>query len=344
PLESSVKSLINTYSKDDYSTPQYSMVQEEEQPSLKQKGFPLFITVEGLFWKPGLADLNYAILSETPSQFGSTKNAKIKSISPDWDWGLRAAMGYRFESLNSMLDLSWIYYENNTESNIHQTPGKVVYTMMSHPLFFFSSAKYAQGKWTLHFNQVDLEWKTTLYNSRWLALSLGVGLRGLFENESCRIYYKDIFFGAPSVSFDKIQLHTSFSGVGPKGCLSIVYSIFKGVSISGLLGLSQCWGIFHMSNKEKFILANTVLIEGVNAKKSEHDTVPVMDLGLHLAWSIKMNGFLKEIKLSAGYETHYFWSISRFFNFINNFDQGIINNDNRSVSLNGWDFGLSIFF
>jgi hypothetical protein len=69
-----------------------------------------------------------------------------------------------------------------------------------------------------------------------------------------------------------------------------------------------------------------------------------MDLGLHLAWSIKMNGFLKEIKLSAGYETHYFWSISRFFNFINNFDQGIINNDNRSVSLNGWDFGLSVFF
>lgn len=303
-----------------------------------------FASIEALLWKPEEEGLNYAILSKVPGPFSSTNDAKVQSVSPSWSWGVRTLLGYTFQPSKSDLSLSWTYFSNiDSKRSRHADDGEVLYTMVSHPKFFFDAVQNAQGKWTLYLNQIDLQFGKTFFQDDRFDLRFYLGLRGIFEEEKFRIRYEGIYFGAPAVSKDKIHLHSDFSGIGPRLGTNIGTCLGKGFLIRGDLGFSQCWGIFHSSNREKFILAQTVNIEGVDVKKTQHGTTPILDVGITIGWAHAIFEHSK-ITCTLGYESHYYWGINRFFNFLNNMDEGIIATGSRALSLAGWNGGVRIDF
>lgn len=241
---------------------------------------------------------------------------RSKDIDFDWDWGIRAAIGYNFEydSWDTNLEYTWLSTSGSRSVtaglNSIDIPLKGAARIVSNCSTFssFEIAKIAKSQFDFDYNTLVLELGRQYFLSKMLAVRPHIGLRtSWIELQQVTRYsggeQSDNGLGVHTVD---IKDESDFWGLGLRAGLNTNWFLGNGFSIFGNFSSSLLFGVFDVDHREKFTLCQDTTGK-IKIDANQHRFVPVGALQLGLAYQRYINDNKQHVYIRLGYDTVYYW-------------------------------------
>ncbi len=293
----------------------------------KVDGSGVFITADALFWKAHVGGTDYAFSDNHPAAL-PPKKGNNKDISFGWDWGLRAGIG--FNTSHGDWDLSAVYTYFNADGSDSYNAGvnssavplkssSVISTAAGDgALRDFAYCKKAHSQFDFNLNSVDLELKRSYFNSKSVAFTPHIGLKGawLDLDQTTRYSGGDKIDVAPTdevlgLEVDNVKVNDGnrFSGIGPRAGFHGRATLGNGFSAFGQFAGSFIWGQFNTRHKEVFSADPDRYKVSVSSSMSQF--TPNADMQLGLVYDTYLNKKQQHLTISAGYDLQYYFRVSQ---------------------------------
>lgn len=237
----------------------------------------VWLDAEGLYWQSNMGSLSYGI-----------EHGHVKQLDFDWDWGVRAGLGYKIP--HDKWDLYAVY--THLIGNAHGHAGG------------------GHAGWHMNLNMGDLELGRNCLPSKWLLFRPFMGVRGLvIDNDYSVDYARGTHFHADS----------DFWGVGLRVGIDSLWGLGKGLGIYGNGSASLLSGHFDVHEKEKFKKAHS---HHVRIENDVDNVVAAADLALGLQWDYLFSNDRFHFGFKFGWEFNIFFDQNQLFNFLSS-DQPI---------------------
>lgn len=290
-------------------------------------GCNLFITGEALVMKFGQDNAPFAY-SKTAS--GNVKNYYA---NPDWKWGFRVAAGYNMQHDAWDGVATYTRFNYSTHKTATEPTGGELFSFFDETLPWFSTLNSkVTDRWSVDFNQVDIEQGRQFFVSKHLRLRPKFGLRSLWleNDQTVRGYVADAVW--------KMKSRENFWGMGVLAGLDTVWSLRQGFSLYGNIGFSGLFGYF---NPKQTISTDEPTIE--LGTGHQEVTKANMDLALGVRYDKNFCDDRYHIGFNFGFEQHIYWNMTRAYfgetNFANN--TGV---SGRDFTMSGFSLGARFDF
>lgn len=280
-------------------------------PNNVKNSYDLWIDVEALCWKSNVGSLDYATTSESTT---SIHNGHVKHPHFNWDWGVRAGLGYKLPHDKWDLFVNYTYVHGDAHGHAGGSKDVVFPTWATNffhrvkGLFFANSA---HAHWNMNLNMGDLELGRTCMVSKWLSIRPFLGVRGLVIDQDYHVSYKGGTVAPTDV--DKVHLDTDFWGVGVRMGANTLWGLGKGISIYGNGSLALLSGNFDVHENERLTEADLRLM---SIKKNVDNVVVTADLSLGLQWDYLFSKDRYHFGFKFGWEFNLFFDQNQLFNFL----------------------------
>jgi hypothetical protein len=299
-------------------------------PTIK-KGAHLWGQVEALYFRPTEDNLAYTIQNDTADKYFNTPlKGKTKNISYDWDWGVRAGIGYDLPHDGWDLFLNWTWFQTKAHaSNTTDIPhsANVQPWTSGSGVFGFNVGEamthFVSARSSLHWALVDLELGREFMVSKWLSLRPFIGARGAWISRNFKIHYS----GDVGIRGDDYplltnevwnHLHNQYRGGGLRGGISSAWKFGYGFSLYGELDLALLYGSQKLQQKQRQLGLPVIEppLQLINAKNHWTTLRPMLDIGAGLRWDKFFCESKYRIRFQLGWEQHLLFGFENDQNFI----------------------------
>ncbi len=294
-------------------------------PTIK-KGAHLWVQVEALYFHPTEDNLSYAIEVSNPTFLHQIETGKVKNVSYDWDWGVRAGLGYDLPHDGWDLFLNWTWFHTTAKSeNIVDGTSAANTQTWTNASYFNPAGAYsthASGRALLHWALLDFEFGREFLVSKWMMLRPFIGARGAWIHRNLKTHYS----GGINIVGDDIPLgdnqvwnHLSnrYNAGGLRAGANSAFKLGYGFSFYGDLALSLLYGAQKLKqyDYQTQTLINSAQHVFGNVKDTWTTLRPMLDVGLGLRWDKYFSNSRYRIRLQAGWEEHVLFGFDNDQNF-----------------------------
>lgn len=313
----------------------------------------VFVTVDFLYWYGRENDLCYSVHTETVfagnaslafddpgassvDPFYAGFPTKFKHLDAEWDPGVRVGLGWKMcDGWDLYAD--WTYYSTERKHSDSVAPfalfpdlgqealinpwadqslliGLAGAQVPGNALPFIAESIHA--KWSLRFDQVDLEIGRKYWLSKCFAMRPFVGLRGAWTSARFDVTGEtNQTFSAAVLDYKTSdKFHNKNWGVGLLAGFQPVFYMTSEFSLFGEAGFALLWGDTKSKVNRHYLAVITATsptdnqnIEvDVGAPDNYFDMQPVLDLALGLRWETSWCQNRYAFALDAGWE-HHIW-------------------------------------
>lgn len=295
------------------------------------------ISVDFLYWFAKESNLSY-VSKIKAVQSGSTitsSSASSKYLDTSWDPGVRVGLGWNLCHDGWDLALNWTYYHNSTKSStsvpsfgqsndfsLPATGQEALINPWINSSFHFNDALNTSarlfdkvvGKWSLVFNQLDLElgrhsWVSPCFSLRLYAALRGGWIQTTFKTESTRTAFdatksQNVFYRFDDSFRSEVWAVGFLVGFQPSwhfGCGFMLFAHLDGALL---------WGDFDGKKKERYLdqrtgATSTTPINFKGQCKNDFSTMEaILDLSLGLRWERTWCCNRYRTAIDLGWENH----------------------------------------
>lgn len=321
----------------------------------------LFASVDFLYWYASESNLEYANLIEyTPQPLrpdGFLNNSlgyitQHKYVKAKWAPGVRLAIGLNMDCDGWDLLLNWTSLDNkshasasqaqftaNTDLNVDDVASGVNNPWASSigTLGFTQvNAPRVSAKWSLSFNQMDLEFGRKFWVSKCMTIRPYTGLRGAWTHTNFRVTANLVnspsgTFANPTINngINTNKFRNRFWGVGILGGLQpeFMFGSWCGCGMFSLYGNVEgalIWGKYRARNSLRFTNASATqqgVVTNLAADPVERDHYSrmqgILDLAIGLRWENHWCCDRYSTAIDLGWEHHYWFEYGLYHRTLN---------------------------
>lgn len=316
------------------------------RPDVEGQGF--FLSFDILYWQSRIGGTEYAYTDDSPTGVKPV-NGRVKEMDFNWDWGLRAGIGYNFDHGDWDIYANFTYFTNNSSTmvtgglngSVIPLRGSLAVTESTANNFQFYYAQKATAQYKFQFDRVDLELGRNFFVARDLSFRPHIGLVTAWINQAETVRYT----GGALLGGNTVQVKDKcdFWGIGPRAGMNSNWYLTDGFSIFGNISAALVYGQFSVTEKNWYSATPDTNIMRINA--SMHRFAPTAALQLGLAYDQYICNNTQHIGLRLGWDTQYWWSMNQMLRVVQGeFDYTSYARLAQDVSLQGvtfeirWDF------
>ncbi|MCH9630035.1 MAG: hypothetical protein S4CHLAM37_00260 [Chlamydiia bacterium] len=318
-----------------------------------------WLNIDALYWHTKVGGTEYAQTSANVAATGNTNVGSFKQVDPDWAWGFKVGLGYKFCHDGWDTHLEYTYYRpsDSSRSSVSSPAGIVALkgnnVVNDHNLFDGSGFQYctlATSDFKYNYDNINLELGRNYFVSRSLSLRPHVGLRALWLDlkQTTRYSGGDNILSGGSVALTFLGNNTvevndksDFWGLGLRTGFDTKWYLTNGFSVFGDVSGALLWGHFETRMRTTF---SAIPANVHDLKNDFHRIVPAASLILGLAYDQYIYNDKQHIGISLGYDTQYLWRANQMM--VPNFNASNVSASSVSedVSIQGvtlevrWDF------
>jgi hypothetical protein len=282
-------------------------------------GCNLFITGEALVMKFGQDNAPFAYTTN------AVGNVKDYYANPDWKWGFRVAAGYNMQHDGWDGIATYMRFNFATNNSVHQPAGGTLYSFFDESLPWFDTTyDKVSDRWSVDFNQVDIEQGRQFFVSKHLRLRPKFGLRSLWLENDQNIH------AHVGNEVWKMKSRENFWGMGVLAGLDTIWSLRQGFSLYGNVGFSALFGYF---NPKQTLITDAPAVRFTTGHQEV--TKANMDLALGVRYDKNFYDDRYHIGFNFGFEQHIYWNMTRAYFGEQNFS--------NFTGVSGRDFTMSGF-
>ncbi len=282
----------------------------------------VWLDAEALYWQSNMGSLSYGI-----------EHGHVKQLDFDWNWGVRAGLGYKIP--HDKWDLYAVYTHLIGNAHGHAGEGHAVF-----PSWAFagggSFSKKAKAHWHMDLNMGDLELGRNCLPSKWLLFRPFMGVRGLSIDNDYTVDYT-----GGSLASSDFHADSDFWGVGLRVGVDSLWGLGKGLGIYGNGSASLLSGHFDVHETEKFKKGHS---SHVNIENDVDNVVAAADLALGLQWDYLFSNDRFHFGFKFGWEFNIFFDQNQLFNFLSSDHPSSIQFKKDDLTFQGLTLGLRFDF
>lgn len=277
-----------------------------------------------VYYSPDVDGTEFAY-SEDSSTQSLPINGRTKEMKFDWDWGLRAALGYNFEHDDWDVNLGYLWFGSSGSRNVDGgLNGSIIPLKGSARIVtncngfgadaLFSYSQKAKSQYDFDFHGLDFEIGRDFFNSKWLALRTHFGVKTVWMDLEQVTRYTG---GAIALNADTgLGIHTvdikedsDFWGLGLRTGLDTRWFLGSGFSLFGNAAGALMYGKFDVDLREKFSLCpkDNRIVLSANTRKF----VPHAQLMFGLRYDRYFDDHHQAIAIRLGYDAQYYWNANQ---------------------------------
>lgn len=290
------------------------------------EGVHWFIILDALFWKTKIGGTEYAYTDQDPTATLPVKG-KTKHMEFNWDWGLRAGLGYNFEY--DQWDLRGVFTWWDTcgsdtvsaglNSTVVPTRGTSritdnpnVASLIPEGLFLF--CRRAKSQFDFSYQAIDLELGRDFYVSSTLSLRPFWGVKTAWMDLEQITRYSGgsevtsqtgnlVILGVGRNTIH-VKESSDFWGLGPRTGVDSRWYLGSGFSLFGNLSLAALFGFFEVNHKEKY---SAVEANRIRLHANRHAFSPTVQYQIGMRYDTYVHFHQHHISLGAAFEGQYWW-------------------------------------
>lgn len=279
-----------------------------------------FLTFDVLYWHAKVGGTKFAYSDQDPRGQLPIKG-RAKEVGFEWDWGLKAGLGYNFEHDGWDLRGEYTWFDSSgsdsTTSGITDSivplrgSSKIVAnesTSIDNEFLYCTSAK---SQYDFDYSAIDFELGRSYFISRNLSFRPHWGLKTAWIDQKQLTRYSggDINPSTPTqLGLEGNTIHIKdecdFWGLGPRVGLDSKWHLGYGFSIFGDVAGSLLFGYFDVEHKEHYSQFHDNRIK-ISANRHAFSPSAQMQLGLRYDKYIHNNA--QHIGVGIGFEAQYWW-------------------------------------
>ncbi|NGX50920.1 MAG: hypothetical protein K1060chlam2_00772 [Chlamydiae bacterium] len=290
------------------------------RPEVDGRGW--FMTFDLLFWRTKIGGTEYAYSDKSPVARLQVKG-RTKNMEFDWDWGLRAGLGYNFDYDGWDVRGEFTWWDGNGSdttragevSGIVPLRGSSFITNASgssnDELFLFCTS--AKSLFDVEYHAVDLELGRDYYVSGKLSFRPFWGVKSAWIDleQVTRYTGGDDFLlqsgervlGLQGNSVH-IKEHCDFWGIGPRTGVDTRWFLSDRFSFYGNVSGALLWGYYDIDHKEKFSLVED---SRIHLHANRHGFSPTVRFQVGLRHDTYLNNDKQHLGVGIGFEGQYWW-------------------------------------
>jgi hypothetical protein len=269
-------------------------------PQINATGF--YASADLLRWTVYEGGTDWAITDLSNGNVAPTF-AHVKDLEFDWEWGYRAAIGYRFHRDTWDTVVNYTHFDTDHKKRVQNNDASTVLrsNILSNGSVDFDDIPI---RWRVEFSQLNWELGRAYFVSRTFSLRPHVGLTGAWIDQS----YHTHGFQASAQRTDSFKAKNDFCGIGVRAGVQPKWFISEHFNVQGSLAGAILYGKFDVKAKYS-VLGGGINPQGtlLDQDQDRHALAPTLDTFLGLGWE---SNFWKDhchIALTAGYELQYWW-------------------------------------
>jgi len=301
------------------------------RPEVEGKNF--FITFDILYWHAKIGGTEYAYSYNPQIIYDQqdvpfllpARDGRTKDHDFDWEWGLKAGLGYNISYDGWDVYAQYTWYESNSSSQSAKEPPAGLSPLRSFDEMIASKAK---SSFDVDYNNVDLEIGRSFYISSFLSFRPFISLKSAWIDLKQDSVYTasplndDVFrfFDDPRTNgLDfKVKESCQYWGLGPRVGVNSHWHLGYGYSIFGDVAGSVLYSYFKTLHRESWPPHTVALIDPENGqlfklRSNFHRFVPYVQIFGGLEWDGYVNHKHQHIRLKLGYEVQYYWRVNQNF-------------------------------
>ena len=286
------------------------------RPNVKD-GIQWFITFDALFWRTKIGGTEYAYTDQDPAATLPVKG-RTKHIEFDWDWGIRAGLGYNFDYDQWDVKAQYTWWDTNGSDSTRAGLNSSIIPMrgssqliedpttgQTEQFLFCTSAK---SQYDFSYQAVDLELGRDYYVSSMLSLRPFWGLKTAWMDLEQITRYtggdtQDGFLGLGRNTVH-VKEDSDFWGIGPRTGVDTRWYLGEGFSIFGNVALAALFGFFDVDHKEKYSAIST---NRIRLHANRHAFSPTIQYQVGLRYASYVLERRYHISIGAAFEGQYWW-------------------------------------
>lgn len=304
------------------------------------KGAHTFVNAEALLFQLTQDSHPVAELTDVPvappyDLEGKVFTDYLYHYKQPWRWGFRVTAGYHLphDGWDLVANYMRFYCYNDQSFFNHLGPNYRLSSGLK-PILSLNSA--VLFRWSVRFNQWDLEQDRTFYVSKYLRLTPILGLRNLILGQSFTTRVsKEI---SPGNYTSKNDMH--FWGMGVLAGLKSLWQLNRQFSLYGGAKLASLFGHYHTQLYDGITRSPALINLATNTEKSSKTC---LDLSIGAQWDKYFYQDKLHLGVNVGFEQHIYFNMNKS---IFGWDEAQLFEgvSGRDFSMQGFCFGLRADF
>lgn len=288
-----------------------------------------YLTADFIWWRVEQDGMNFATSGTEPLAQDSVTlvNAGKGHVAHPrfkYEPGFKVGFGVKFrhDGWDMYANYTWLRTDfGDTKKSLHAktTSGIAATTELFGTLGVAlpSVTHEAEGKWSLHFNALDIELGRNYWISQWLTLRPHFGMKFSWLDQDYHVEYEGISTPTFDVSIDasNVRIHNDIDqfGVGLRTGLDTAWYLWKKWCIFGEFAVSALWNDFDVKRKDTTQTAIGSFTT-LNTKFDSHSVSAVIEIALGLRFETTFHNDDYLFMLQAGWEEQIWFNQNQFFN------------------------------
>lgn len=308
------------------------------------KGWNLFLNTEFLWWVPKEDGLYYAqsgytgaVTSAIPPDGTKNFRGHLQKVHPHFRPGFRIGFGGNMSYDEWDILLNWTWFQSHARGDAH---GNLL-VLWGHPEATgqpdaMNGASAAKGKWSLHFNILDLEMGRSFWVGRHFSLRPFFGIRAAWIDQHLDTRYE--YTTVPKTR-GKTRAESDFQGVGARAGFDMRFTLLGGWSLYSIASAAMLYGFYDCDFHERW--------DGVKVAISRdgfHNAASTAQLALGVRWDTYVHRDRYHFGLYAGWEQNIWFGINKMNHYFHNLSDGSLQQMNGDLTLSGGTFGVRFDF
>jgi hypothetical protein len=279
-----------------------------------------YFMADFLYWRAE----NHGFAFAFDRQDGTITNGKVDRITPSWDPGFRAAIGWNTDYDYWDLLVNWTWYNHHSHS--HKSRLDLIQTSGQHlgfyPLYPVNvggglSGPFASVKAHYHLmhNAIDFELGRSHCMTKQLSFRPHWGIRGAWLNQKFSDHFFDNANQSDEGAFLEQQRFTGrnhYWGIGPRAGSNAEWHLDYGFSMIGKVAATLLYGQSHVKSDESQRQSDSTIPEPIlKQRATEHfdQLVPNLQMVLGMQWGTCFNCDRMYFNFNVCWETNYWWNM-----------------------------------
>lgn len=271
-------------------------------PSFTSQGQHVTFSIDYLLWKTGFSESVYSAKSSS----SAVQIANLKTLHPDSSSGIRVGGSYEFTHIGFCLSATWSHLENeakNSETLRASEQFLLVQASRFDP-FLASDSDTLQpeqsGSWNFKYNQVDLALSRGFHVTKYYRLDPEIGVRFLQLNGQFNVFNNN----ASNFDFNNIYQKNFYRGAGAYLALENHFYLTERFFLMAFGGAGVVYGKQRLKLFSQQSTLSSSNVYGLKLRENVWDLLPLLDVGMHIAWQNTFDEEKYALKLKLGYEYH----------------------------------------
>lgn len=294
----------------------------------------LYLTADFIYWTAHEENLEFASTESIKGAIGErVKGPKNKVYQPHTNWrpGFKVGAGYDFcfDGWDVFAEYTW--YHTTTKRSTSENLSSVFllddsYWFVNNPTLSVSTVtsqvltslllpgSFANEKWHLSFNVIDLELGRNFYISRRIMFRPYFGLKGTWQTQNLNVAFQGVQT-SDTTSFVIFSMSNKMNnwGIGILAGVNGSWHLTRNFSLIGNIALSGLWQHFSIERVDfaSFPRSNA-FVNFINLSNNFYKLTPVIEWVLGFRWETWFACDTYHFAFDAGWEMQNWFSQNKF--------------------------------